>query len=395
DGKATATLVSNTPGNGKVTVTLTEQDLKTDSQQLTFSQNADIRLAVDQIAAKADGAETVTFTYTAKDTGGKPLANRTLAWTNTNALGDMKEQQTTTDGNGQATAKLTSLDAGKAKLAVSLKNQDGTEHANTPSPEVDFTLSVTANIQEDKTTALADGYQAITVTYTATDAQKKPVANAPITWGTTVGTLGGQPATTDKDGKATATLVSNTPGNGNVSVTLTEQDLKTDSRTLTFAQNATLRLEPNQLTAKANGAETVTFTFTAKDAGGKALTGRTLAWTNTNALGDMKEQQTTTDGNGQATAKLTSLDAGKAKLAVSLKNQDGTEHANTPSPEVDFTLSVTANIQEDKTTALADGYQAITVTYTATDAQKKPVANAPITWGTTIGALGGQPSTTD
>ncbi|MRT05896.1 inverse autotransporter beta domain-containing protein, partial [Ewingella americana] len=257
-----------------------------------------------------------------------------------------------------------------------------------------------ADIKAAPLTQTANGIDVITYTLKALAPDGSAAKNTRVRWQSNHGTIQQDETRTNDNGEAITTVVSQDAGRVSMKAVLLDEagsvliDKQHDDAEFIIVKEI-LSLTTDKTSAKANGSDIITFTYLAKDEHGKALSGRTLAWTNANALGEMTDAQTTTDSNGQATAKLTSLDAGKAKLAVSLKNPDGTEHENTLSPEVDFTLSVTADIQEDRTNAQADGSDAIIVTYTAKDVQDKPVANAAITWDTTVGTLGGQPATTD
>ncbi|MRT06085.1 Ig-like domain-containing protein, partial [Ewingella americana] len=377
DGKATATLVSNTPGNGNVSVTLTEQVLKTDSRTLTFAQNATLRLEPNQLTAKADGADEVTFTFTATDTANKPLANRTVIWANRNNLGDMKGEEKTTNANGQATAKLTSFDVGKAKLAVTLKNKDGSSYSETLSPEVDFTLSAKATLTPDINQQLADGREVINLKLVATDASNNRVRNTPISWAATNGvTFVTKPAETDDNGEATVSVSSIQAVSTVVTATLENAGAHADSTAVVF-KKATLSTvaDPDTIYTSyppiTNDASTIT--LIAKNVDGSPLVGYTVDWKN-NGVGTMTIIDSITNKDGKATATLTSSEAGTTTITANLKNPDSSVHDGSVSNEIEILetpvqppAETKVVIAPDHNQVWADGSRTITIKLTDVD----------------------------
>ncbi|MBD9646339.1 Ig-like domain-containing protein [Pantoea sp. PNT02] len=399
-GESTTTLFSTDHGKVNLNAVLLDEqgnkliDRVHKDAEFIIAKNV-LTLTADKPSAKADGNDAITFTYTAKDDAGQPIADREIAWSNLDNLGVMTPASQKTDANGEAKATLISQTQGATRLAVALKNTDGTDGQNTESQPVNFTLNIAATLTEDKTQAISDGNDVITLSYQAKDGNGQPLANYDLQWETSpvLGDLTPQAAKTDKDGKATATLSSQRNGATVVSATLLDPQgsplAKQSTNTLTFAQAGQLTLNADKLTAKANGTDVITFTYKALDSSGKPLTGRPVSWNKGTAIGDLTPVDNQTNAQGEAKATLKSLVKGITHVEAVLKNADGTEHARTKSQDVEFQLGNIATVTADKNSALADGVDTITLSYHVEDELGNPVDNADIDWSMSpqLGAL--------
>ncbi|MBW9927167.1 Ig-like domain-containing protein, partial [Escherichia coli] len=120
-----------------------------------------------------------------------------------------------TDGNGKATVTLKSGTPGQ--VVVSAKTAEMTSPLNASAVIfVDQTKASITEIKADKTTAKANGSDAITYIVKVMK-NNQPEANHSVTFSTNFGNLGGNSNTqivkTDKDGRATVKLTSGVAGN--------------------------------------------------------------------------------------------------------------------------------------------------------------------------------------
>lgn len=388
-GKARATLSSTT--NGRTTVHTTLHDsagnliASAESQEITFATTSALSLQADKTGAKANGTDTITLTFKALDNTNKPLANREIDWSNA-GVGTLTPVTTRTNAQGEATATIVSNVIGQTQIGVTLKNADGSAHASASSSSLNFQLGTIATLDADKNSALADGVEVITFTYHLEDELGNPLANENITWSMSpsLGTL--TPVSkTDSNGDAKATLISNAAGNTTLTVTLDKDGKTQSSPVVNFVKNAQLTLTADKSSAKADGNEAITFTYRATDQSGNPLKNRLVDWDNVQNLGFLRSSDNATDNNGEAKAVLVSVAEGKTQLGVTLKNADGSAHQRTQSGEVEFVLGTLHSVNPDKSSALADGYEAITLTYQAMNELSQPIANANISWESEAG----------
>lgn len=388
-GKARATLSSM--ANGRTTVHTTLHDsagnliASAESQEITFAATSALSLQADKTGAKANGTDTITLTFKALDNTNKPLANREIAWNN-GGIGTLTPAATRTDAQGEARATIVSNVIGQTQIDVTLNNADGSAHASASSPSLNFQLGTIATLDADKNSALADGVEVITFTYHLEDELGSPLANENISWSMSpsLGTL--TPVSkTDSNGDAKATLISNAAGNTTLTVTLDKDGKTQSSPVVNFVKNAQLILSADKTRAKADDTDAITFTYTAKDQTGNPLKNRQVDWDNVQNLGSLRSSDGVTDNNGVAKAVLVSAVEGKTQLGVTLKNADGSVHQRTQSGDVEFVLGTLHSVNPDKNSALADGYEAITLTYQAMNELSQPIANADITWESEAG----------
>ncbi|EGE0303061.1 intimin type beta [Escherichia albertii] len=168
----------------------------------------------DKTSAKADGIEAITYTATVKKNG-VAQANVPVTFSIVSGTATLGANSAKTDGNGKATVTLKSVTPGQ--VVVSAKTAEMTSPLNASAVIfVDQTQASITEIKADKTTAKANGSDAITYTVRVMK-EGTPVVDQKVTFSKDFGTLNKTEATTDQNGYATVKLSSNTPGKAIVS----------------------------------------------------------------------------------------------------------------------------------------------------------------------------------
>ncbi|EJM1766760.1 intimin type alpha [Escherichia albertii] len=190
----------------------------------------------------------------------------------------------------------------------------------------------------DKTSAKADGIEAIT--YTAT-VKKNGVAqaNVPVTFSIVSGTatLGANSAETDGNGKATVTLKSNKPGQVVVSAKTAEMTSALNANAVIFVDQtkaSITEIKADKTTAVANGKDAVTYTVKVMK-NGQPLSGEEVTFTKT--LGTLSKPTEKTDANGYAKVTLTSATQGKSLVSARVSDVA----VDVKAPEVEFFTPLT------------------------------------------------------
>ncbi|MCZ8671292.1 intimin type gamma [Escherichia albertii] len=172
----------------------------------------------DKTSAKADNVDTITYTATVKKNG-VAQANAPVTFSIVSGTATLGANSAKTDGNGKATVTLKSGTPGQ--VVVSAKTAEMTSPLNASAVIfVDQTKASITEIKADKTTAVANGQDAVTYTVKVMK-DGKPVQGHSVAFSTNFGMFNGkaqaQTAITGSDGRATITLTSNSAGKATVS----------------------------------------------------------------------------------------------------------------------------------------------------------------------------------
>ena len=173
----------------------------------------------DKTSAKADGTEAITYTATVKKNG-VAQANVPVSFNIVSGTAVLSANSANTNGSGKATVTLKSDKPGQ--VVVSAKTAEMTSALNANAVIfVDQTKASITEIKADKTTAVANGQDAITYTVKVMKGDK-PVSNQEVTFTTTLGKLSNSTEKTDTNGYAKVTLTSTTPGKSLVSARVSD-----------------------------------------------------------------------------------------------------------------------------------------------------------------------------
>lgn len=273
------------------------------------------------------------------------------------------------------------------------------------SPTVNFLADdATASVQSvnaDKTQAVANQNDRITLTAHVIDANEHPVANSAIEWKIVEGqgTLSTTQNSTDQQGDAIVTLVSSVQGKVVVSASAATGGAVNSPDLLFTADTATAKVTDitvDKSTAIANGKDQITYTATVTDAKGNPVKEQDVNWKVTPATAKLSAVTTKTDVNGTTTVTVTTLKAGDVNVTA-----QATTGAAWNAPVTTFTGDTATaqieNITVSKTTAIANGVDSITYTGTVIDANSNPVAGVTAEWSVSpaTGKLSATTSTSD
>ncbi|ENZ5103844.1 intimin type beta [Escherichia coli] len=202
----------------------------------------------DKTSAKADGIEAITYTATVKKNG-VAQANVPVTFSIVSGTATLGANSARTDGNGKATVTLKSATPGQ--VVVSAKTAEMTSPLNASAVIfVDQTKASITEIKADKTTAKADGSDAITYTVRVMK-EGAPEVDQKVTFSKDFGTLNKTEATTDQNGYATVKLSSNTPGKAIVSAKVSGVGTEVKATTVEFF--APLSIDGDKVTVIGTG----------------------------------------------------------------------------------------------------------------------------------------------
>lgn len=402
NGIATVTLTSAKAGQGIVSASTGNSEALT-SGTLTFLPDAKTTtlssVTSSKASALANGHDAVTFTVKVEDANHNPAQGIPVNWTTSSTDASLSASATNTDAQGVATVDLTSTAVENVTVTAVLGKQSQT------SPTISFLAdNATASVQSlnvDKTQAVANQNDRITLTAHVIDASEHPVANGTIEWKIVQGqgSLSAAQNSTNPQGDAIVTLVSSAQGKVVVSASATTGGAVNSPDLLFTADTATAKVTDvtvDKSTAIANGKDQITYTATVTDTQGNPVNGQDVSWKAIPTTAKLSSATTKTDVNGTATVTVTTLKAGDVNVTA-----QAVTGAAWNAPVTTFTGdSATAqigNITTNKTTAIANGMDSITYTGTVTDANSNPVTGVSAEWSVspTTGKLSATSSTSD
>lgn len=344
-------------------------------------------LTVDKNSIIGNGSDIATFTAIVKDANGNPLANHTVNWSTDR--GAFSSATSNTDANGVATVRLTGTLAGSAQVQAAVNGNAG-ENA----PPVTITADASSaqigsgDLTADKTTATADGTEAVTYTAIVKDANGNLVAGLTISWGKNLGNLSAPTSTTDANGHATITLTS--PIAGSATVTAQPGSGSTASATAVIfnADSSTASIGSGDLnvdktTVVANNTDKATYTALVKDANGNPVPNYTVNWSTTK--GTLSGATSVTGADGKAVTVLRNTVAEMATVTA-MVNSAGT-NASLVTFIADVTTAKIDSIFSDKAKITGTGIEIATLTATVTDAYNNILSGYTVVWGTTLGTV--------
>lgn len=223
------------------------------------------------------------------------------------------------------------LNGGGSSTTTSTSTCTGSTGGNTnPTPAA-------VKVTSSATTIADDGSTTVTITAVVTNSSGTGISGATVSFTTTAGTLAASTATTSSTGAATTTLTANGVAVGTV-ITVTGTDGTLTGNASVTAANpvvtgngvASLAISSNVTSIPADGSTTATITVLAKNSSNVAMTGVSVALSA--SAGTLSGATTTTDANGDVTAKLSGVGA-TAGSTITLTATSGTAK-NT------FTISV-------------------------------------------------------
>ncbi|WP_252402000.1 inverse autotransporter beta domain-containing protein [Escherichia coli] len=336
-----------------------------------------LAVSTDKTTATADDADSVRYTLTVTGSDGKPVSGQAVRWEHN---GGTLNGENTTNADGVATASLTSQTAGIIRVAATTRNQTA------KAADVTFVAAMQGELLADRTQALADGQEAVSYTLTLKTTDGKPLSGTNVTFTTTAGQLNRTQGTTDQNGQLTVQLTSSRAGQAVVNASVDGTTIS--AAPVTFETRLDSSIVVNKTSAVADGQDNIILTAVIRDTAGVPVAGQAVTWHTDK--GQFTQQDAVTNAAGAASATLTSTQAGNAQVSLSLNGTTTTVSA----PRVSFTQQLYLTLQAGRTTAVADGNDAITYTLNVRDAAGQPVKDKAVQWSTDLGTLSASQGTT-
>ncbi|EEW7495363.1 inverse autotransporter beta domain-containing protein [Escherichia coli] len=347
--------------------------------RILVSPAAQQQLAVstDKTTATADGADSVRYTLTVTGSDGKPVSGQAVRWEHN---GGTLNGENTTNADGVATATLTSQTAGIIRVTATTRNQTA------KAADVTFVAAMQGELLADRTQALADGQEAVSYTLTLRTTDGKPLSGKNVTFTTTAGQLSRTQGTTDQNGQLSVQLTSTRAGQAVVNASVDGTTIS--AAPVMFETRPDTAIVVNKTSAVADGQDSIILTAVIRDAAGNPVAGQAVTWHTDN--GQFTQQDAVTNAAGAASASLTSTQAGTAQVSLSLNGTTDTVNA----PRVSFTEQLHLTLQAGRTTAVANGNDAVTYILNVRDAAGQPVKDKAVQWSTDLGTLSASQGTT-
>ncbi|XTZ38024.1 Ig-like domain-containing protein [Salmonella enterica] len=326
-----------------------------------------LAVSTDKTTATADGADSVRYTLTVTGSDGKPVSGQAVRWEHN---GGTLNGERTTNANGVAVATLTT---GVIRVTATTRNQTA------KAADVTFVAAMQGELLADRTQALADGQEAVSYTLTLKTTDGKPLSGKNVTFTTTAGQLSRTQGTTDQNGQLSVQLTSTRAGQAVVNASVDGTTIS--AAPVTFETRPDTAIVVNKTSAVADGQDSIILTAVIRYAAGIPVAGQAVTWHTDK--GQFSQQDAVTNAAGAASASLTSTQAGTAQVSLSLNGTTDTENA----PRVSFTEQLHLTLQAGRTTAVADGNDAVTYTLSVRDAAGQPVKDKVVQWSTDLGTL--------
>jgi adhesin/invasin len=358
-------------------------------------------LEASTTSALASGSAPITLTARVTDQYGKALQGTTIDWSADTARAVLSTPQTRTDESGIAQIQVTSIDVISTLVTAQL---EGGNALVTPSLSFDADVgsAQVAAISSEKQQVIANNDDTNTLTAQVTDSYGHPLPNVTVNWTiekTDSTPVSSKTSLTDISGNALLELKSSKTGTitvraavkGSAAKTLAPIDFVADTSTQTVSL-----ITLNKKQALANGTDSITYQATVTDAKGNAVQGATVSWAADNKNATLSETQTTSGTDGKSQITVTSVKAGDVVVTVQTRESTA-KRADKITFIADTATAQVSAISSDKTTALANGVNAITVSATLVDANGNALSGENVAWKASpaSGKLTADSTTTD
>jgi hypothetical protein len=323
NGVAQVSLTAKAPGATSVTASATVNGTPL-SGTTNFSVSTSApSLSLSLSATTVTAAAPVIVTANLRDGAGVVMPNVLVTFTVANTQYAAITSSATTDAFGNATATLTAVATGSTSVSASAPVPNFPPNNLVTGGPVSFSVVTTStaaslSLSATPTTVKTDNTNSSTVTVTALDSGNATVSGVVVNLSADTGIVSPQTVTTGANGKATFTFSSGTASKANRTATITATAGVTAHLPIQIT-GSTLTDNASGTTIPDDGTNPVTMTFTAKDAGGNAVPGITLALTKpTGVLTTLTSSSVadvtsgTTDTNGQLIVYVKKTTAGLA-----------------------------------------------------------------------------------
>lgn len=402
NGEATVTFTGTTVGSAQIIAAVNGNPANAPRVNIV-ADAASARLdcgdlTANKTSALANGSDSVSYTARVIDAAGNLVSGVTVGWSSDR--GTLSSAASVTGPDGKATITLTSTAAGNAQVKAVVNSR-----AAVNAPVVDFKAdAASASISDgdltvNKTSITAGTLDMAIFRAVVKDAHGNPVANLPVSWATSGGTLSGTTSTTNTAGEATISLTATLAGTVQVNARVNSSAAVNAPPVTVTADTASAQISNGGVTADkvsaiANSGEKITYSATIKDAYGNPLSNLSVSWSTDR--GNLAQNSSKTNVSGVATVTLSSTVLGAA--IVTAQPGSGTAVAATAVEFTAETSSASLNAGDlivDARQIPADNTSKATYTALVKDRYGNPVKGLLINWTTNFGQLNGQTQRTD
>ena len=336
-------------------------------------------VAIDKTTIVANGVDAGIVTVTVRDASGNPVSGRTVTIECSGGDNAIQQPAVPTGADGRAVGSVASTRAESKTVAARVDGVLVTETAPAIFVAGPFDANV-SNLEVDKTTIVADGVDSVLVTATVRDANGNPIAGRAVTieCNGTGNTIRQPAGATDALGRAVGSVKSSVAAGKTITARVDALYLA-DAVPVVFVAGpfdpSVSGLGVDKTTITADGADSVLVTVTARDALGNPISGRTVAIECTGSGNAIHQPVGFTGADGRAVGSVKSTVAEAKTIRGRVDGALVAAAAAVSFVPGPFDPGV-SEIQVDKTTIIADGVDAVSVTVRVRDADANPIAGA-------------------
>lgn len=403
-GVYVATVTAGTQAETLTIQPLIDGNVKLASAKLTeeATQSAAQLTSVDVPAtsALANGVMPLTLTAHVTDQNGNVVKDATVDWSADNPQAKLSANTTLTDANGTAQIQVSSTAVITTVVTAQLLQGNAIS-----TPSLSFTADITraevSAISAAKKQVVANNNDTDIITAQVTDNANHPLGGVTVNWvvNKTDGTkITEKTSVSDVQGKATLSLKSAKTGTVTVSASVNNGKAQTTDPITFVADSSTQKIDGITVSTTkqvADGASTIRYEATVRNAEGLPLPDITVNWSADNSNVTLSQNQTISDANGVAAMTVSSKKAGSV-IVTAQTSESAPFQAEAAIFTADPTTARVGALSSDKQRALANGTTAIKVSATVVDANENPLSAAEVKWAVSpsTGQLSATSSTT-
>lgn len=400
DNGATIIGQANTDAEGKIIVPITNTHIgksiiNASVKNITYSTNvdfiADINSAkintftINPNSSFANGTDEKLIAFNIIDKNNNPVPNAKIQLSADNQA-QLKKTELLTDSQGNASTTMTSQIAGTVTVIARVNKIDTKK---TTQFIADQSNGRIISVTPSAAPYIADGKTAVTFTAVVEDKNHNILPNAKIIWSTNrdqqIVPIN-EVSTTDNQGIAQTTVTSTQAFDVIVTARIGNESL--DALPITFIANnkqGLITLTTNKTELIADNKEQAILTAVVKDKFGNTLPNVTVEW-QSSASTTLDKQKSVTDNQGQTTNKIQTKKAGATEIIATLSNKEKAQVTLTAIADPN-SANIVLTAVNNKTEAIADNNDTITLMAHVTDAENNPLIKQSVFWSSTHNVL--------
>ncbi|MCT8230982.1 Ig-like domain-containing protein [Proteus terrae] len=400
DNGATIINQANTDAEGKIIVPITNMHIgksiiNVSVKDITYSTNVDFIADINSARINtftinpnnsfANGTDEKLIALNVIDKNDNPVPNAKIQLSADNqAL--LKKTELLTDNQGNASTTMTSKISGIVTVIAQVNN---ISTQKTTQFIADLSNGKIISVTPSAPPYIADGKTAVTFTAVVEDKNHNILPNAKIIWSTNrdqhIVSIN-EVSTTNNQGIAQTTVTSTQAFDVIVTARLSNESL--DALPITFIANnqqGLISLTTNKTELIADNKEQAILTAVVKDKFGNKLPNVTVEW-QSSASTTLDKQKSVTDNQGQTTNQIRTQKAGVTEISATLSNKEKAQVTLTAIADPNSANIVLTTVN-NKTEAVADNNDTITLMAHITDAENNPLIKQSVFWNSTHNVL--------